>query len=347
MKKALLLLALTTLLGAAAAAYWAWQRLQAPFGEVGEVEIEVPAGQSGATILRRLQEAGVVWNAELARLYLVYRLGDPALKAGKYRIPTPARLDDVIEKLERGEVVLETVTVIEGLTAEETAERLAARGFGDRDLLVAEMRSPDRIADLDPEATDLEGYLLPETYSFPADVTEAEIVDAMVAGFRRQWERQKDTLAIGIREWVTLASIVEKEAQLDEERPIIAGVYRNRLDRGIALYADPTIIFALKRLGRWDGNLRRRDLTMDDPYNTYKYGGLPPGPICSPGAASLAAARAPAEVPYLYFVSRNDGSHVFAETLREHNRNVDEWQRRYWRERRQREQEAAESTGGG
>ncbi len=135
---------------------------------------------------------------------------------------------------------------------------------------------------------------------------------------------------------MTLASIVEKEAQLDEERPVIAGVYRNRLDRGIGLYADPTVIFALKQLGTWDGDIRRRDLELDSPYNTYRYPGLPPGPICSPGLASLLAAATPADVPYIYFVSRNDGTHVFAETLREHNRNVDEWQRRYWRDRRNR-----------
>jgi UPF0755 protein len=132
---------------------------------------------------------------------------------------------------------------------------------------------------------------------------------------------------------VTLASIVEKEARLAEERATIGGVYANRLARGIALYADPTVIYALKSQGTWDGNLRRPDLQLDSPYNTYRYPGLPPGPICSPGLASLRAAAAPAEVPYLYFVGRNDGSHVFAETLSEHNRNVDEWQRRYWRRR--------------
>ena len=145
----------------------------------------------------------------------------------------------------------------------------------------------------------------------------------------------------GLRELVTLASIVEKECRLDEERPLVAGVYAHRLRIGMGLYADPTVIYALKKLGRWDGNLRRPDLKLDSPYNTYVGPGLPPGPICSPGLASLEAAAAPADIPYLYFVSRNDGSHVFARTLAEHNRNVSKWQKQYWRERWARERQRA------
>ena len=141
-----------------------------------------------------------------------------------------------------------------------------------------------------------------------------------------------------VREVLTLASIVEKEAQVASERPLIAAVYQNRIDRGIGLMADPTVIYALKRARRWNGNIRREDLRMESPYNTYRYAGLPPGPICNPGLASLVAAAEPAEAPYLYFVSRNDGTHVFAETLTEHNRNVEQWQRKYWRQRRAQEQ---------
>ena len=136
-----------------------------------------------------------------------------------------------------------------------------------------------------------------------------------------------------LRELVILASLVEKEAKLDAERPLIAAVYANRLRRGIGLYADPTIIHALKLLGRWNGNLTKADLRMESPWNTYRVPGLPPGPICSPGLASLAAAARPAAVSHLYFVGRNDGSHVFADTLAEHNRNVERWQRQFWRSR--------------
>ena len=136
---------------------------------------------------------------------------------------------------------------------------------------------------------------------------------------------------------MTLASLVEKETARDEERPIVAGVYVNRLRIGMGLQCDPTVIYALAREGRYTGNLTRADLQFDSPYNTYKYAGLPPGPIAAPGKASLDAALAPADTPYLYFVSRNDGSHEFAATLEEHNRNVEEYQIRYFREKRQRE----------
>ena len=133
---------------------------------------------------------------------------------------------------------------------------------------------------------------------------------------------------------MTLASIVEKETGTPEERPLVAAVYSNRLKIGMGLQCDPTVIYALERAGRYDGNLRRDDLQFDSPYNTYRYAGLPPGPIASPGRASLAAAASPATVPYLYFVSKNDGSHAFAATLDEHNRNVQQYQVRYFRERR-------------
>jgi UPF0755 protein len=140
-----------------------------------------------------------------------------------------------------------------------------------------------------------------------------------------------------VRRVVTLASIVEKETGVEAERPLVAGVFANRLRIGMALGADPTIIYALKKAGTWDGDVRRADLQMESPYNTYRVAGLPPGPICSPGLASLKAAAAPATTPHLYFVSRNDGSHVFAPTLQEHNRNVERWQKAFWRDRPQTE----------
>jgi len=232
-------------------------------------------------------------------------------------------------------------TLVEGMTLEETAEQLAGQGFGGHEAFLAQMRSPQRIADLDPEARDLEGYLFPETYSFAARTGEKDIVDMLVRTFRRRFEKYLQPLlpqgpaGRNVRQVVILASIVEKEAKASSERPLIAAVYENRVERKIGLAADPTVIYALKKLGRWDGNLRRDDLRMDSPYNTYRWSGFPPGPICSPGLASLEAAAAPAHVPYLYFVSRNDGTHVFAETLQEHNRNVEIWQRQYWRDRRQ------------
>jgi UPF0755 protein len=329
---------LALLVAAAALAAWAWRSLTRPFGPAVPVTVDVPAGATATEILAELERRGVLADGRLARLYLVYVLDDPPLLAGEYRFTGMLAPLAVLDQLIRGEVVLHSVTIPEGLTLDETAELLGAAGFGDRAALRQAMLDPTPITDLDREATDLEGYLFPETYHFARATPPAGIVEALVAAFRARWERdlrgRLPAEGPTLRALVTLASIVEKEARLAEERPLIAGVYANRLRRGIALYADPTVIYALKRDGTWDGNLTRDHLAMDSPYNTYRVGGLPPSPICSPGAASLAAAAAPAEVSFLYFVSRNDGSHVFASTLGEHNRNVEIWQRRFWRERR-------------
>ena len=326
--------------GAAAVGFWAWRQIHRPFqGYSGATtSLEIERGADAASILEQLQSEGVLANARLARLYLIHRLDDPYLKAGEYRFEGPLSTPEVLAKLIRGEVVTYPVTIIEGLTLPETATRLADLGFGDREVFLELMSVPDLIADLDTDAADLEGYLFPETYHFARGTTEAEIVATMVTTFRRLYAAEIEPLLgeeplRSLREVVTLASIVETEAQLDEERPTIAGVYANRLERGMLLQADPTVIYALTLAGDYDGNLRRDDLKFDSPYNTYVYPGLPPGPIASPGLASLRAAARPAAVPYFYFVSRNDGSHVFARTLREHNRNVNEWQKVYWRKK--------------
>ncbi len=339
---AILGLLLAALVGAGLYAGFSWARstLMTPFkGFAGEEKIvRIEPGTGARQILNRLAREGVLAHSDLTRLYLVKILKDPVLRAGEYRFSGPLSAPQVLDKLIRGDVVTYSVTLIEGLTLEEQAEHLAREGFGEEAAFLKAMKSPRLIADLDPRATDLEGYLFPDTYRFSAGTAEAEIVNTLVATFRRNWQ-QGVRPRLGaedqgrIRDIVTLASIVEKEARLDEERPIIAAVYANRLKHGIALYADPTVIYALKRLGSWNGNIRRSDLGVDSPFNTYRYPGLPPGPIASPGLRSLQAAADPADVPYLYFVSRNDGSHVFAETLREHNRNVAQWQKRYWRKR--------------
>ena len=333
------------LAGAAITGWWAWQRIQSPFrGYQGEMVVTVLPGTGASQILFDLESRGVLSDALLARAFLVYRLGDPSLKAGEYRFSEPLTTPQVLEKLIDGRVVTYSVTVIEGLTLDEISRVIAEAGFADVASLSLEMRRSDLVADLDPEATDLEGYLYPDTYHFARGTSAKEIVATMLRTFREKFSAEVERLSEGsgrtVREIVTLASIVEKEARIDGERSEIAGVYANRLRIGMALYADPTIIYAIKRLGRWDGNLRRPDLKLDSPYNTYVYPGLPPGPICSPGVASMVAAAAPAQTRHLYFVSRNDGTHVFAETLRDHNRNVTRWQKQYWRERWAREKQS-------
>jgi UPF0755 protein len=335
---------------------WSWWKLQRPYKgyEGPEKLVTVEPGMGASQILATLEREGVLADAKLARTYLIYFLRDPKMQAGEYRFRGPLTTAQVLRMLVEGRIVTHSVTLIEGLTLEEIGEQLARARLGRREVFLDLMRSPRLIADFDPDAPDLEGYLFPETYSFASGTGEREIVETLVKTFRRRFEREvRPLLARGspgrsVRQVVTLASIVEKEARVPSERPLIAAVYRNRLDRGIGLAADPTVIYALKRLGRWTGNIRRDDLRMNSPYNTYRYAGLPPGPICSPGLASLTAAADPADVSYLYFVSRNDGTHVFADSLKEHNRNVETWQRRYWRQRwaQERRERQGRSAGG-
>jgi UPF0755 protein len=214
------------------------------------------------------------------------------------------------------------------------------QGLGKGAAFVDASRDTSAIRDIDPAAADLEGYLFPDTYLVPRHTPAPALVAQMVRGFRDALPPALIDAAVAqglsVRQVVTLAALVEKETAQDAERPLVAAVYRNRLRLGMPMQADPTVIFALQRAGRWNGNLTRADLTFDSPYNTYRYPGLPPGPIAAPGRRALEAVVRPAAVDFLYFVSRNDGTHVFAATLREHNRNVQEWQIRYFRERNRR-----------
>ena len=331
-------LGLLAALAAGGAAYWLWQEFNEPYrGFDGERLVTVTPGTNASAILDQLEEAGVLRDARLTRLYLIHGLGDPHLKAGEYRFDQALDAPSVLDKLVRGEVVTYPVTLIEGLTLWQAADAIVAAGFGDREVLLREMGRGELVQDLDPVAENLEGYLYPDTYHFARGTTEAEIVDTLVRTFRQRYHEEVEHL-LGdwegtVRDLVILASIVEREAQIDEEWPQIASVYTNRLRIGMPLQADPTVIYALELAGTYDGNIRRPDLRYDSPYNTYVYPGLPPGPICSPAVKSLVAVARPADTPYFYFVSRNDGTHVFARTLAEHNRNVNEWQKRYWRRR--------------
>jgi UPF0755 protein len=342
----LFLLLLGVALGAAGYLYWTLKHPYKGFPEAERI-VTVEPGMRAAPILSRLEAQGVLANAALTRLYLIYVLRNPPIQAGDYLFHGPATAEQVLRKLIRGEVISHRVTLVEGLTLEETADVLVQAGFGQRENFLGLLRSPELIKDLDPQATDLEGYLFPETYTFTRRTPEREVVKTLVKTFRGRFEKDIRPLLVAhptprsVRELLTLASIVEKEAKLDAERPLIAAVYQNRLDRRIGLAADPTVIFAMKKAGTWNGNIRKDDLRIDSPYNTYRYAGLPPGPICSPGIGSLKAAAVPANVPYLYFVSRNNGSHVFAQTYAEHSHNVDVWQRQYFRNKREQERRDA------
>jgi UPF0755 protein len=338
-KRLFLFLALFLVL-VAAAGFWFYRSLQQPYRGFTEAEVfvEIPPGASTASMASRLADAGVVPNTVAFRAAVWVRKAGRRLQAGEYRFDRPATPMEVVDRIARGDVFLRSITFREGLTIRQMAALYEEKGFGPADDFVKAASKPDRIRALDPQAPDLEGYLFPNTYALPRRATAETLVDRMVVEFEKvlspELRAQATARGLSMRELVTLASIVEKETGAAQERPLVSAVYTNRLRIGMSLQCDPTVIYALERAGNYDGNIRRADLSIDSPYNTYRYPGLPPGPIAAPGRASLEAAANPASVPYLYFVSRNDGSHVFASTLDEHTRNVRQFQIQYFRDKR-------------
>lgn len=336
MKKFLLFVFVLVVAGAAAA-WWGRQMLDAPYRgfDADEVFVEIPQGTGVAAIGDRLAGSGVVQHAMLFRIAARLSGSERKLQAGEYRFADAATPAAIVDRLARGDVYTRAVTFREGLTMWEMADVFATSGLGTRDEFLAEARDVSRISAIDPDASSLEGYLFPDTYQLPRAVGAKGTVDAMVAGFLRAFDKDLRAAAaargLSPREVVTIASLVEKETAAPAERAIVSAVYQNRLRIRMGLQCDPTVIYALQLAGRWNGNLTRDNLKFDSPYNTYRYAGLPPGPIAAPGRASLEAVVSPATVPYLYFVSRNDGTHAFATTLAEHNRNVQLWQIRYFR----------------
>ena len=322
---------------AVAAGSLAWGRLHDPYKgyEGSERFVVIAPGTGAAAIGRLLVDAGVVRDEFTFSATLWWSARSRELQAGEYRFDRPLAASDVVERLARGDVHMRPITFPEGLTIHEMAGLYESRGFGAAAHFVEAAANVSLIRDLDAEAVDLEGYLFPETYALPRETPASRLIAMMVERFRAtftdEWRRSTQEQGWTPRQVVTLASLVEKETGKPEERPVVAAVFRNRLKIGMGLQADPTVVFAMRKAGTYTGNIRRVDLALDSPYNTYRHAGLPPGPIAAPGAASLGAALMPATVSYLYFVSRNDGSHVFARTLAEHNRNVREFQVRYFR----------------
>ena len=343
MKKLLASVVVVVMLAGGLAAFGAkrlYDRADEPYrGYDGdEVFVDIRPGMSTPGIGRELAAAGVVRDETTFRLALWRSGRDRGLQAGEYRFASPLSAVAVVEAIADGRVHLLPITFPEGLTRREMAELYGRSGFGSPEAFLAASARVELVADLDPEAADLEGYLFPETYLLPRRATADDLVEAMVAQFRQTFDDDLRAMAatrgLGVREVVTLASLIRRETGLDEERPVVSAVFNNRLDRRMLLQCDPTVIYALELAGLYDGNLTRDNLRFDSPYNTYVYPGLPPGPIGAPNGDDLRAAVAPADVSHLYFVSRNDGSHVFADTLRQHNRNVREHQIEYFRRRR-------------
>ncbi len=292
------------------------------------VRIVVAEGATLRQTTGLLSEEGVVrfplLFASLARL-----LGkDREVRAGEYRFHTSMSPQEVLDMLCRGTVALHKVTIPEGWTVKQIAAALEQEGFATREEILAATHDQAFVEELGLEGDTLEGYLFPDTYYFAMGLDPRQILRAMVVRFREiygpQMRDQQDEQERGLKEVVTLASIVEKETGSREEKPLVASVLVNRLRRGMPLQCDPTVIYGIED---FDGNLTREHLQTPGPYNSYLNKGLPPGPICNPGLDSLQAALDPAKTSYLYFVSKNDGTHEFSSTLRDHNRAVESYQK--------------------
>lgn len=287
------------------------------------VTIEIPPGTSLPAIARILQREGLIrWDWSM-RLWVRFRPGQATLRYGRYRFDMPLSLPRIIEKLERGSVELLKITIREGLTRHEIADTLAQMlPFRREDFLEATANGR-LVADIDPTAPDLEGYLFPDTYLVDPAIKAQEMVQIMVDHFLDSYTRNMQWRArdmdLSNREVLTLASLIEMETANRQERFLISSVFHNRLRLKMRLDCDPTVSYALKRDGRWDGSFSWADLAYDSPYNTRLYAGLPPGPICSPGKASIEAALYPEQTDFLYFVAKGGGNHHFSATLKEHN----------------------------
>lgn len=315
-------------------AFLVWTVRRPVSHDSAETIITIEQGTGTQRIIAQLAEEGIVGHPMALKIYLRLARRGGALRAGDYKFASPISPLQAIEKIERGEVVLERVTIPEGFNRFEIAETLAAKtgkANADEFLRLTEDQTP--IEQISPRARDLEGYLFPDTYNYTTKTTPEELVLAMVSRFQEvftpEWTTRASELGLTVHQVVTLASIIEKEARVPEERPLVASVFMNRLNRGMPLASDPTFIYAAELAHDYDGNPNQpRHRTRLSPYNTYLVPGLPPGPISSPGRASLEAALYPAPSDYLYFVvSGTAGRHKFSRTAAEHDIAVADYRR--------------------
>jgi UPF0755 protein len=324
------------LIGIAGTGFWIRRQInnQHAHGAAGRV-ISIEPRSSTAAIIAQLHREGILAREFPAELYLRFFARKRSLKAGDYEFKSPISPREAIEKLLRGEVATRFFTIPEGYNQFEIARVL----FGVSGLKQPAPATPEEllplfkntalIADLDPHAESLEGYLFPATYEYTASTTREAMVEAMVKHFRRVFtptmRQQASEMGMDVRQAVTMASLIEEEAKVDAERELISSVFHRRLKLGVQLACDPTLIYAALLAGKYRGTIYRSDLDRDSPYNTYRHAGLPPGPIASPGRRSLEAAVKPAETDYLYFVvdaTRSDGAHKFSASSADHERAV-------------------------
>ena len=329
MKKLLFTLFILILAGLGGVAVYVRSELQKPYPETAAaVFIEIPHGMRARDVVGLLRDKNVMRNEYPALAYIWYSGNRHKLQAGEYLFDRPMTPVDVISRIVSGNVYLHKFTVPEGLTLAETAEKWRDQGFGTAESFQqAAGESVTLIQDLDPKAQSLEGYLFPETYYFPAHTPPRKAIEAMVGRFKSMLSRLDQEFPptqrlLSLRETIILASLVESEAVHEDERPVVASVYLNRIQKKMLLQCDPTVIYALEKEARYNGKLTRADLKFQSPYNTYVNAGLPPGPIMNPGFPSMRAAVQPASTKHLYFVRTVEGRHTFSDNLAAHNRAV-------------------------
>ncbi|HEY3039081.1 MAG TPA: endolytic transglycosylase MltG [Pyrinomonadaceae bacterium] len=324
MKRILLAIVLVTLLATGASAIWVYRDLHKPIAHTKQGQyIEIPHGSSPTTVISKLADEGIIKHKWPLTVYLKLTATGSQLKAGEYDFPSPISPLAVFAKLREGEQRLLRLTVVEGWTRWDISNamfKIPQLHLADPSTALPLMNNVSLIRDLDPTARNLEGYLFPDTYEFPPDTKPDEVIGIMVKRFRKEWKPEwslrAHSLGLSPREVATTASLIETEAKLSDERPVIASVIYNRLQKEMALAVDSTVIYASKLEGKWryDGKVYKSDVERRSPYNTRLHTGLPPGPIASPGKSSLEAALYPAQTDYLYYVrepSRNDGAHNF------------------------------------
>jgi UPF0755 protein len=312
--------------------FWAWHELNryasTPAAvDAGVVTYVVRSGQGVSEISSSLGAGGIIRRPLAFRIFSRLNGFDTQIKAGEYRLSAAMSPADILEKLVKGEVVLYRLTIPEGYTMLQIADLVGDSGITGRGGFLETLSDRELMGRLDIEAESFEGYLFPDTYFFPKDTAAETIISTLVSRFQsvmtsRRLERAQE-LGLSVHGVVTLAAIIEKETGAAEERPVISSVFHNRLKRGMRLESDPTVIYGIEG---FDGNITRKHLAEQTPYNTYRIKGLPAGPIANPGEASIEAALFPANTDYLYFVAKKDGTHQFSTNITDHNRAVAKYQ---------------------
>jgi UPF0755 protein len=323
LRRFFLLLLLTAVVMAGVVAY----ALLVPVGPQMETFVDISPGMSSMQIATQLKNQGIIRSRYVFLGLHEWKGG--TLKAGEYRFDHPAPMKEVWDRIRRGDVYTVALTIPEGSNLFDIAAKVEASGLGSKEAFIAAARKDaSLINDLDPTATSLEGYLFPDTYRLARHTDPQEMMATMVKRFRQA------AAGIGLNadyhRTVTLASLVEKETPLDAERPLVASVFVNRLDKDMPLMTDPSVIYAALLEGRYRGTIYQSDLQAESAYNTYRHAGLPPGPICNPGLKSLEAAMHPAQTNYLYFVAASadpSGQSRFSATLEEHAKDVEAYRR--------------------